>query len=181
VRHGVGIATLVASLALAACSGGKDASGDPPADGLDHSATFVGMWQGSMNVTSNGQSDSVSGVYTPISRLGFNSLLIGFCDDGSGPTADVLSDSSFRMSGVSCLPVPATGCSAVTLVVNEGGTGSLLNGMLTLGMSGYMTGCGRTVSYTMTFSGAKSTALEALTAEGEGIAAALGERVGPTF
>lgn len=179
MTRATGTTVLIASLVLVACGG--DDSGDTP-DATDHSANFVGRWDGTSTMTLGGLTSS-DPVFVPISRVGTNTInLGGFCGDGSGPNAVVTSSSSFNVNGLTCPPMVIGTCSAVTFAVKSGGTGSLANGTLAFGFTGSMTGCGQSFPLTATYSGTRtSTNPQALTVEPEGIAAAIKAQLAPFF
>ena len=156
MTRATGAAVLIASLVLAACGGDDDDS--TPAV-TDHSAMFVGRWDGTSSMTLGGESATAPGAYTRITRLGTNSINVAeFCNDGTGPSAVVTSSTAFRTSSFTRPPVAVEGCSAVTLVINQGGTGNLANGQVTVSVTGSASGCGYTFPFSLTFNGTKTSA-----------------------
>jgi predicted small lipoprotein YifL len=152
---------VVAAVAVALFAAGCGSDGDDaPVDHapVDHAPAFVGTWSGSSVVVMDGFTSHSPSTYTRIVRTGTNAVVMNdVCADGSGPAATITSGNGFTTAAINCPPVAVEECSAVSLVMNGGGTGSLNDGQLQATLSGALTGCGYTYPLSFTFTGTRTS------------------------
>lgn len=127
------------------------AAGSNSGNGVDITK-FVGLWNGTLTTTVNGQTTS-NAAYTHITANG-SDLTIGDVCGSAGPTATATSPTAFSIHPYVCPAIATTICNSV-VVTTTGGGGSLSGTTLTLTLPGTVAGCSQTAAFTISFTGTR--------------------------
>ncbi len=153
MRIALVVLALCASLFLA-CGGSQS---ELPPDTLNHdsASSFGGRWYGTGTTTVSGRAQQSTG-YIDVSVTGRNALAFSSFCDGSGPAAQVTSDTTFTIGSHSCTKTLST-CAMNWQFT--GGAGTLIGGTFAFSLSGTVSGCELSAtSVNLSFSGVRSQA-----------------------
>lgn len=152
MRTGSVVSALVAL--TVACGGSAPTTLSHATLDQDYSGAFTGSWEGlATTVVPNRGSQTVP-VRQPIDRTDFNRLSIVEVCPGAAGKAGIDTATSFSMDPMTCSPVSES-CGPVTIRYDTG-TGTVSQDTLTLKLTGTASGCGQTLSFTLTFTGTRT-------------------------